>query len=99
MSVSQGTANAPADPAPRDPGCYGACPDCNVLPKTSKSSVDVPRIWGIIQSRHSRRTVPISRSQTAFASGLCGGDFRTLSPKLWMDSFRLLTKLDKLIHW
>jgi hypothetical protein len=36
---------------------------------------------GINQSRHSRRIVPITRSQIALAFGLCGGDLRTVSPK------------------
>lgn len=34
---------------------------------------------GIIQSRHSRRIVPITRSQTAFAVGPRGGDLNTLT--------------------
>lgn len=33
---------------------------------------------GINQFRHSRRIVPIRRSQIAFISGLCGADFNTL---------------------
>jgi hypothetical protein len=35
---------------------------------------------GIIESRHSRRMVPITRSQIAFAIGLRGGDFNTSTP-------------------
>jgi hypothetical protein len=35
---------------------------------------------GISQSRHSRRIVPMTRSQIALAIGLCGGDFNTLTP-------------------
>ena len=45
------------------------------------------------QSRHSRRIVPINRSQIAFAIGLRGGDFRTLNPKPLMDASKLLAKM------
>jgi len=35
---------------------------------------------GISQFGHSRRIVPMTRSQTAFAMGLRGGDFNTSTP-------------------
>lgn len=38
------------------------------------------------QSKHSRRSVPRTRSQRAFAFGLLGGLFNTRSPSRWMDS-------------
>jgi hypothetical protein len=41
---------------------------------------------GINQSRHSRRIVPITRSQIAFIFGLCGADFNTLIPRARIES-------------
>ena len=43
---------------------------------------------GIGQSRHSRRIVPITRSQIAFAFGQRDGDFRTSMSSLLTDSSR-----------
>jgi hypothetical protein len=37
---------------------------------------------GWIQSRYSRRIVPMTRSQTAFAFGLRSGDFNTVT-RMW----------------
>jgi hypothetical protein len=37
--------------------------------------------YGISQSRHSLRIVPIMRSHMAFIFGLCGADFNTLIPR------------------
>ena len=45
---------------------------------------------GISQSRHSRRIVPMTRSQIELAIGLRGGDFKTLTPSLPIDSSRRL---------
>src|SRR5215472_16845335 len=46
------------------------------------NSFEMPSPMGMIQSRHSRRIVPISRSQNAFACGACLGVFKTRKPKL-----------------
>jgi hypothetical protein len=48
---------------------------------------------GISQSKHSRLTVPITRSQIALAIGLRGGDLRTFSPSRSIDSSRLFAKM------
>ena len=48
---------------------------------------------GISQSRHSRRIVPMTRSQIAFAFGQRGGDFNTSMPSLFTDSSRCLAKM------
>jgi hypothetical protein len=45
------------------------------------------------QSRHSRRTVPITRSHTAFIFGLCGADFNTVIPSARIDSASWLAKI------
>ena len=42
------------------------------------------------QSRHSRRIVPITRSQTEFAFGLATGDRDTFIPNALMESSRCL---------
>src|SRR5271156_902589 len=47
---------------------------------------------GISQSRHSRRMVPITRSQIAFVIGLRGGVFNILTPSRPTDSSRCLAK-------
>src|SRR5690606_34237730 len=44
------------------------------------------RVPGIIQSKHSLRIVPMTRSQMEFAFGLLGGLFNTRSPNRRMDS-------------
>jgi hypothetical protein len=44
---------------------------------------------GINQSRHSRRTVPMTRSQSAFAFGLAIGDRNVSTPKALIESSRL----------
>ena len=48
---------------------------------------------GINQSRHSRRIVPMTRSQIALAIGLRGGDFNTLIPSFFTDSSRCWAKI------
>ena len=48
---------------------------------------------GINQSRHSRRMVPIRRSHTAFAIGLRGDDFKSLSPKPSITPSTFLAKM------
>ena len=48
---------------------------------------------GLLSSRHSRRMVPMTRSQIALALGLRGGDFRTVTPSLSIDSSRCLAKI------
>ena len=48
---------------------------------------------GISQSRHSRRIVPITRSQIALAFGLCGGDLSAVSPSFVIDASKLLAKM------
>ena len=48
---------------------------------------------GISQSRHSRRMVPMTRSQTALALGLWGGDFNTVTPSFPIDSSRCWAKI------
>ena len=47
----------------------------------------------VVIHHHSRRIVPITRSQIAFAFGLCGGDLRTVSPSRLMDSSKCLAKM------
>ena len=48
---------------------------------------------GITQSRHSRRNVPMTLSQIAFAFGLHGGDFNTSTPRRLTDSPRCAAKM------
>jgi len=48
---------------------------------------------GISQSRHSRRIVPMTRSQIALAVGVRGGDFSTVSPSRLMESSRCPAKM------
>jgi hypothetical protein len=48
---------------------------------------------GINQSRHSRRIVPITRSQMTFIFGVCGAHFNTLIPSARIDSSRWLAKM------
>jgi glycerol-3-phosphate dehydrogenase len=48
---------------------------------------------GIIQSRHSRRIVPMTRSQIAFAFGLANGESNTSRPNARIDSSRCLAKM------
>jgi ABC-type proline/glycine betaine transport system ATPase subunit len=62
---------------------------------SGKSSLvfGVPLCNGINQSMHSRRIVPITRSQIAFAFGLCGGDLSTVSPRFLIDSSKRLAKM------
>jgi hypothetical protein len=45
-----------------------------------ENSANVTLVKGIIQSRHSRRIVPITRSQNAFACGDRTGVLRIVSP-------------------
>ena len=48
---------------------------------------------GIIQSRHSRRIVPITRSQIEFAFGLATGDRNTSTPRALIELSRCLAKI------
>ena len=48
---------------------------------------------GIIQSRHSRRIVPMTRSQIAFAFGLAKGERNTARPNARIDSSRCFAKM------
>jgi hypothetical protein len=48
---------------------------------------------GLLSSRHSRRIVPMIRSQIAFAIGLRGGDFNTLTPSFAIDPSRCFAKI------
>src|ERR1017187_9680875 len=48
---------------------------------------------GISQSKHSRRIVPMTRSQMELAIGLRGGDFNTVIPSRPIDSSRCLAKM------
>ena len=48
---------------------------------------------GITQSKHSRRNVPMTRSQIALTFGQCGGDFYTLMPRRLPDSSRCSAKM------
>jgi hypothetical protein len=60
-------------------------------------SLSSKRRWvseiGISQSKHSRRIVPIRRSQIALAIGLHLGDFMIFSPNLPMESSKFLAKM------
>ena len=47
----------------------------------------------MIQSRRSRRRVPISRSQSEFACGLCTGVVITLRPRCVSEAFNLAEKI------
>ncbi len=53
--------------------------DCNALAKHPEFFADAAQI-GMIQSRHSRRRVPISLSQSEFACGLRTGVLMTSRP-------------------
>src|SRR5262245_5944318 len=57
----------------------------------------IERRWasdkGIIQSRHSRRIVPITRSQMESAFGLATGDRNTSTPRALIESSRCLAKI------
>jgi len=48
---------------------------------------------GISRFRHSRRIVPITHSQIAFAFGQRGGDFSTVRPSALIDSSRCLANI------
>jgi hypothetical protein len=48
---------------------------------------------GISQSKHSRRIVPMTRSQMELAIGLRGGNFNTVIPSRPIDSSRCLAKM------
>ncbi|MDB5925573.1 MAG: hypothetical protein JWN13_4509 [Betaproteobacteria bacterium] len=73
--VTSGSARVAAeDLEHRGPGCCVVYRGCNALPRISELSAEAGRISGINQSRHSRRSVPITRSQIAFAFGQRCGD-------------------------
>ena len=55
-----------------------------------------PSDTGIIQSRHSRRIVPITRSQMAFAFGLANGERSLSMPKALIESSKRLAKIRSL---
>ena len=48
---------------------------------------------GIIQSRHSRRIVPMTRSQMEFAFGLANGESSTVRPNARIDLSRCFAKM------
>jgi hypothetical protein len=54
--------------------------DCNAAAKTTEFFEDAARSREMIQSRHSRRSVPISLSQSEFAFGLRTGVLMTSRP-------------------
>ena len=56
---------------------------------TRKCAADI----GISQSRHSRRIVPITRSQMAFAFGLAIGERSTSMPKALIKWSKRLAKI------
>ena len=68
-----------ADQAPLVPTCCAGDRDCNEPPTPSRLIERWDSDSGITQSRHSRRIVPITRSQIAFAFGQRGGDLTARS--------------------
>lgn len=77
----------------RDPGTYVGVRSCNDPPMTFRIDRRCDSDSGINQSKHSRRIVPMTRSQIAFAVGLCGGDFSMLRPSALIDSSRCFAKM------
>ena len=51
-----------------------------VVPPIHEGRTEMSLVHRISQSRHSRRIVPISRSQNAFAGGVRAGVFSTCRP-------------------
>jgi hypothetical protein len=72
-------------PEHRGPKPFVDARDCNDQSRTSAIASDVLATTGISQSRHSRRIVPMTRSQIEFAVGLRGGLFNTRSPSRLTD--------------
>jgi hypothetical protein len=72
--------------------CVGAL-GCNDPPQALRIDRRCASDSGINQSRHSRRIVPITRSEIALAFGLCGGDLSTVTPRFLIDSSRLIAKM------
>jgi len=80
-------------PAPQDPMRCGDVRRCNVRPTHAGIERRCASDIGMIQSRHSRRIVPIRRSQVAFAFGLETGDRKTSRPGARIESSRCLAKI------
>jgi hypothetical protein len=55
-----------------------------------------PSFSATIQSWHSRRRVPISRSRSEFARGLCTGAVITLAPRCVSKAFN---SAEKILSW
>ena len=72
----------------RDPVRCADARRCSEQPTRAGSSADAPRHSEIIQSKHSRRIVPITRSQIAFALGLENGERSTARPNVRIESSR-----------
>ena len=71
----------------RTPLIVMSCPLSQKIERRCASDI------GIIQSRHSLRIVPITRSQIEFALGLAIGDRNTSTPKARIESSRCLAKI------
>ena len=82
-----------ADPEHRGPSNMCGLPPLQWVTRNFSAIRRCASDIGINQSKHSRRILPITRSQIAFAVGLRGGDFSTLKPRWRMDSSRSLAKM------
>ena len=92
--LASGSPIVPAeDPEHRGPDCCAVYRGCNVPPRISASSADGLSDIRISQSRHSRRIVPSTRSQTAFAFGLRTGERNTFTPNALIESSRCFAEI------
>jgi hypothetical protein len=87
--------NPPSSPEARWPRNAGVVRNDTITRRQAPANIRdaVDSDSGINQSRHSRRIVPITRSQMTFIFGVCGAHFNTLIPSARIDSSRWLAKM------
>ena len=82
-----------AGPVHRNPVRCADARRCSEQSTRAESNAGAPSDIGIIQSRHSRRIVPMTRSQIAFALGLENGERSTARPNARIESSRCRAKM------